>query len=212
MTVVHVFVGGDPVSRERIAGLAPFDLVVAADSGAELAAEAGVTVDVLVGDLDSISRETLERVFDDETVIESHLPGKDATDLELAMEVALRSAPTEIVFVGGGGGRLDHLLGNVAVIAAPVARDASVSWVTERETAYVVRGRKSIRASTGTTFSLVPIGGDAHGVHLRNARWELRNASLHAHRSTGISNVAAAGEIEIEVGRGVLLAVFNRIG
>ena len=212
MTVVHVFVGGDPVSPERIGRLAPFDLVVAADSGAELAAAAGVTVDVLVGDLDSISRKTLERVFDDETVIESHPPGKDATDLELAMEVALRSGPAEIVFVGGGGGRLDHLLGNVAVISGPAARNASVSWVTERETAYVVRGGKSIRTSPGTTFSLIPIGGDAHGVHVRNARWQIHDASLDAHRSMGISNVATGEELEIEVGRGVLLAVFNRLG
>ena len=211
MTVVHVFAGGDPVSPERIGRLAPADLVIAADSGADLAAAAGVTVDVLIGDLDSVSRKTLERVFDDRTAIESHPPGKDATDLELAMEAALRSAPTDIIFVGGGGGRLDHLLGNVAVIAGPSARNASVTWVTEGETAYVVRGSKSIRTSPGTTFSLIPIGGDAHGVDVRQARWQLRDASLGAHRSVGISNVATAGEVDIEVGEGVLLAVFNRI-
>ena len=211
MTVVHVFVGGEPVSPERIGRLAPADLVIAADSGADLAAAAGVTVDVLVGDLDSISRETLERVFDDRTAIESHPPGKDATDLELAMEVAVRSDPTEIVFVGGGGGRLDHLLGNVAVIAGPAARNASVTWVTEGETAFVVRGSMSIPTSPGTTFSLIPIGGDAHGVDVRKARWQLRDASLGAHRSVGISNVAVAGEVDIAVGQGVLLAVFNRI-
>ena len=209
MAVIQVFVGGDPVSRERIQGLGPADIVVAADSGADIAAAAAVTVNILVGDLDSISRGAMERIFDGETVIEAHSPDKDATDLELALEVALRSNPSEIVFVGGGGGRLDHLLGNVGVIGSPAARHVPVSWVMERETAHVVRGRKSIPTAPGQLFSLIPIGRNAHGVYVRSARWPLRDASLRVHGSMGISNVALGKEVEIEVGEGAVLAIFN---
>lgn len=208
MAVIHVFVGGDPVSPERIEGLGPADIVVAADSGADIAAAAAVTVNILVGDLDSISRKAMERIFDGETVIEAHSPDKDATDLELALDVALRSKPSEVVFVGGGGGRLDHLLGNVGVIGSPAARHVPVIWVMERETAHVVRGGKSIPTAPGQLFSLVPIGSDAHGVHVRNARWPLRDASLRVHGSVGISNVALGKEVEIEVGEGAVLAIF----
>lgn len=209
MAVIHVFVGGDPVSPERIGGLGPADIVVAADSGADIAAAAAVTVNILVGDLDSISRRAMERIFDGETVIEAHSPDKDATDLELALDVALRSKPGEIVFVGGGGGRLDHLLGNVGIIGSPAARHVPVSWVMERETAHVVRGRKSIPTAPGQLFSLIPIGRDARGVHVRNARWPLRDASLRVHGSVGISNLALGKEVEIEVGEGAVLAIFN---
>ena len=209
MAVVHVFVGGDPVSPQRIDGLGPADLVIAADSGADIAAGAAVTVNILVGDLDSISRRSLEQVLDGETVIEAHSPDKDATDLELALDVALRSDPSEIVFVGGGGGRLDHLLGNVGVIGSPAARHVPVSWVMERETAHVVRGGKSIPTTPGELFSLVPIGRDAHGVYIRHAHWPLRDASLQVHGSVGISNVALGREVEIEVGEGAVLAIFN---
>ena len=209
MAVIHVFVGGDPVSPKRIEGLGPADIVVAADSGADIAAAAAVTVNILVGDLDSISRGAMERIFDGETDIEAHSPDKDATDLELALEVALRSNPSEIVFVGGGGGRLDHLLGNVGVIGSPAARHVPVSWVMERETAHVVRGRKSIPTAPGQLFSLIPIGRNAHGVYVRSARWPLRDASLRVHGSMGISNVALAKEVEIEVGEGAVLAIFN---
>ena len=125
------------------------------------------------------------------------------------MDVALRSKPSEIVFVGGGGGRLDHLLGNVGVIGSPAARHVPVSWVMERETAHIVRGRKSIPTTPAQLFSLIPIGRDAHGVHVRNARWPLRDASLRLHGSVGISNVALGKEVEIEVGEGAVLAIFN---
>lgn len=209
MAVVHVFVGGDPVSPERIEALGPADLVIAADSGADIAGGGGVTVNILVGDLDSISRRSLERALDGETVIEAHPPDKDATDLELALDVALRSDPSEIVFVGGGGVRLDHLLGNVGVIGSPAARHVPVSWVMERETAHVVRGSKSIPTTPGVIFSLIPIGGDAHGVYIRHARWLLRDASLPVHGSVGISNVALGKEVEIKVGEGTVLAIFN---
>ncbi|MYC86326.1 MAG: thiamine diphosphokinase [Acidimicrobiia bacterium] len=211
MAVIHVFVGGDPVSPERIGGLGPADIVVAADSGADIAAAAAVTVNILVGDLDSVSRRALERTFDGETVIEAHSPDKDATDLELALDVALRSKPSEIVFVGGGGGRLDHLLGNFGVIGSPAARHVPVSWIMERETAYVVRGGKSVPTTPGQLFSLIPIGRDAHGVHVRNARWPLRDASLRVHGSVGISNVALGQEVEIKVGEGAVLAIFNQL-
>lgn len=209
MAVIHVFAGGDPVSPERIGGLGPADLVVAADSGADLAVGAYVAVDILVGDLDSISGSTLDRVFDDGTVIEAHSPDKDATDLELALEVALRHDPSEIVFVGGGRGRLDHLLGNVGVIGSPAASHVTVDWVMERETAYVVRGGRTIPTTPGEVFSLIPIGNEARGVHVRYARWPLRDASLRFHSSLGISNVALGTEVEIEVGEGAVLAVFN---
>ena len=209
MTVVHVFAGGDPVTPERIERLGPPDLVIAADSGADIAAGAAVTVDILVGDLDSISRRALDRIFDGKTVIEAHSPDKDATDLELALEVALRADPSEIVFVGGGGGRLDHLLGNVGVIGSPAARHVPVNWVMERETAYVVRGGRTIPTSPGELFSLIPIGKDAHGVHLRHARWPLHDASLRVHGSAGISNIALGQEVEIEVGEGAVLVIFN---
>ena len=209
MAVIHVFAGGDPVSPERIDGLGPADLVVAADSGADIAAGAAVAVDILVGDLDSMSRSAMERVFDDRTVIEAHSPDKDGTDLELALEVALHHDPSEIVFVGGGGGRLDHLLGNVGVIGSPAAGHVPVSWVTERETAYVIRGGRSIPTTPGEVFSLIPIGSEARGVHVRHARWPLRDASLRFHSSLGISNVAVDEEVEIKVGEGAVLAVFN---
>ena len=211
MAVVHVFVGGDPVSPERIGNLGPADLVIAADSGADIAAAGAVTVNILVGDLDSISRSALERVFDDETVIEGHPADKDATDLELALEVALRHDPSEIVFVGGGRGRLDHLLGNVGVIGSPAAGHVAVSWVMERETAHVVRGGRSIPTTQGEVFSLIPIGSEARGVHVRHARWPLRDASLPIHSSLGISNVALGEEVKIEVADGTVLAVFNHL-
>ena len=206
-TVAHVFAGGDPVSAERILGLQAADLTVAANSGAETAAAAGLTVDVLVGDLDSITEETLNALVEDGTRIESHLPDKDATDLELALGAAVRLGADEIVVIGGGGGRLDHLLGNVAAITSRALREVPVCWVREKETVFVVHHRTTVPVAQGATFSLIPIGGSASGVTVTGAKWNLHNATLESGSSLGISNLALAAEIEVEVGRGILLVI-----
>ncbi|MYD03833.1 MAG: thiamine diphosphokinase [Acidimicrobiia bacterium] len=209
MKVVHLYIGGDPVSPRRINPLPPADFVIAADSGAEIARSAGVKVDVLVGDLDSISSRTLEFLTRSPTVIEAHPSRKDATDLELAWRVALGQNPEEIVIIGGGGGRLDHWLGNLGVITAPAAGDILITWVLEQETAYVVRGLRSVPTRPGTTFSLLPVGGDAHGVTVLEAEWPLSDHTLPAHSSLGISNLASGEELNVEVKEGTLLVVQN---
>lgn len=207
MTVAHVFTGGERVSTRRILSLGKADLVIAADSGIDNALEAGLFVDVLVGDLDSITGRTLSYVEQGETRIEAHPWEKAATDLELALQTAVRSGVDEIVVVGGGGGRLDHLLGNVAVIASRALRAIPVRWEMERETVYVVHHRRTIPISAGSTFSLIPIAGDAAGVTLTGSKWETDGTKIEAGSSLGISNIALDNEIRIEVGKGTVLVV-----
>lgn len=207
MTVAHVFTGGEPLSLRRILGLGRADLVIAADSGIESAAAAGRTVDVLVGDLDSVTTRTLDTALDEGTRIEAHHPHKDATDLELALATALRMGADEIVVVGGGGRRLDHFLGNVAAVASRVLREVPVRWELETETAYVVHGRRTIPIAYGSTFSVIPIAGDASGITLTGSKWELHCARIEAGSSRGISNVALGTEIRIEVRSGTVLVV-----
>ena len=212
MPSAHIFTGGDPVSADRSAGLAAPDLVLAADSGAEHACAAGRSVDVLVGDLDSIAGETLAAALAGGAVVEAHPADKDATDLELALDAALRRGADEITVIGGGGGRLDHLLGNAAVISSPALRAASVRWVLEQETAYVIhagRGRTTIPAADRSSFSVVPMGGNATGVAVSGAKWNLSDAVLNAGSSLGVSNRVRGAEITVEVGGGALLVILS---
>ncbi len=204
---VHIYAGGDPVSPGRVATLPDADLTIAADSGAEHALAAGRQVNVLVGDLDSISPPALKQIRRSGAAIEEHPKAKDATDLALAWSVARRARPRRIVVVGGGGGRLDHLLGNLAVITSPADERTSVTWVTEAETSYVINANRRIPISRGALFSVIAVGGKATGVHVRGARWELEDASLEPDSTRGVSNIAVSDRIEVEVDRGVLLAI-----
>ncbi|WP_420640282.1 thiamine diphosphokinase [Candidatus Poriferisocius sp.] len=204
VTVV-VVAGGDPPSPGEIARLPDRAVVVAADHGLDHAYAAGLEVAVAVGDMDSVSPEALSAAEQAGTRVECHPVDKDQTDLELALEWAARLADRVIV-IGAGGGRVDHLLGNLAVVASPrwAGTDIEV-WLGEAR-AVVAHGRRALEAEPGATVSLFAVGGPAR-VTTTGLAWSLRDEVLEPLSGRGVSNRVVDAPAYIQVSEGVVLAV-----
>lgn len=204
VTVV-VVAGGDPPTPEEIARLPANPVVVAADHGLDHAVAAGLTVAVALGDMDSVSPEALTTAEQAGTRIERHPPDKDQTDLELALELAARLADRVIV-IGVGGGRLDHLIGNLNVLASPVWAGVDIeAWLGNAQ-AVVVHGHRALEVEPGTTVSLFALGGPAR-VTTTGLNWPLNDEVLDPLTSRGVSNRAITPTPQITVSEGVVLAV-----
>src|SRR5439155_10990786 len=96
-------------------------------------------------------------------VVERHPVDKDATDLELALDVARDRGAARITVVGGAGGRLDHFLANVALLTSP--RFADLEMDARLGDAYVVvaqggRPPHVITGAAGSLVTLIPVGDD----------------------------------------------------
>lgn len=195
-TVVVLAAGPDPPAQVIFPAGAT---VIAADAGAEL----GSAVDLLVGDLDSISAETLATI----ERVERHPAAKDASDLELALAAALRLEPDRILVVGGAGGRLDHLLGELLLLAADAYASVQVDAQLGSAAVHVIRGDRVLAAEPGELVSLFAVHGAATGVVTDGLVYALRGETLHPGSTRGLSNVFAAAEARVGVERGVLLAV-----
>ncbi|MBW3666240.1 MAG: thiamine diphosphokinase [Actinobacteria bacterium] len=203
--IVLILAGGEATSPETSADLPRADLVVAADSGYDAAVELGLPVDVLVGDLDSIQSADIP----DHVVVERHPPDKDATDLELALELVSREAPVRVVVVGGSGGRLDHELAVAALLCSDRwANIDEIDWRSERGWAYVVRRRRVLHGDAGATVTILAVGGDADGVTTRGLKWNLKEETLAPGSTRGVSNVMTGPVADIRVEGGVLLVIF----
>jgi thiamine pyrophosphokinase len=202
---VLVFAGGDGVQPAD--QLPSADLVIAADSGLDLAVSLGATVDLLVGDLDSISPEGLAAARETGVAIEQHPTDKDATDLELALAAAVREGAARIVVIGGGGGRIDHLLANAMLLASPGWADIDVEWLVDGAHILAIRHQATITGSPGDRLTLLAIGEPADGVTTEGLRYELSNDVLLASSTRGVSNEFEAGSVTIHVRNGVLLAI-----
>lgn len=206
MNTVIIFAGGTNVPRSAVDELPTPDLVIAADSGYQIALSLGYEVDTLIGDMDSVGP------LDDipaTTSIVRFPEDKDATDLELAFELAVREQPRRIVLVGAEGGRFDHELSAVAMICSDRwAHVPDIDWVRSDSISHVIRDARRVQGDPGDLFSLIAVGGDATGVSTTGLQWELNGDTLHAGSSRGVSNILLQTEILIQVADGVLLGVF----
>lgn len=103
-----IFTGGychaENLSRHHFVS----DLIIAADAGRLLAEKCGVTPDLIVGDFDSSSIPSP----DSATEILRVPAEKDETDTMLACRIAMERGATDLLILGGTGGRADHSLSN----------------------------------------------------------------------------------------------------
>lgn len=204
METVLIFAGGDSPVESLADELPTSDLVIAADSGYDLAVRAGFAVDVLVGDMDSIETD----VIPSHVIVERHSPDKEATDLELALEKVMDDRPQRIVVVGGAGGRVDHELAAAALLCSERwDRVDDIDWVTDRGWAHVIRGRRLVHGDVGRTISLIPMGGEATGINTKGLRWDLSDATMYPGTTWGVSNEFSGPVADIRIGSGCLLAV-----
>jgi len=205
--VVVVFAGGEPPPPDAVLGVPLGARVIAADRGLEHALALGLQVAVAVGDFDSASPEAVAEAEKTGVRIERHPAEKDATDLELALDAARELGPERIVVLAGDGGRLDHLLSALLLLAsqhyAGVQLDAHVGAAL----VHVVRGERKLKGEPGELVSLLALHGPAEGVRTEGLAYPLIGETLEPGSSRGVSNVFAAARVQIAVERGVLLAV-----
>lgn len=205
-----VVAGGHPPQLNP-SDLPLVDVVIAADSGFDHAIALGFRIDVLVGDLDSISKAGLREAEDTAVTIERHPTAKNETDLEIALAAAAAHDPERIIVIGATGGRLDHELANVGVAAGYCSAGRRVELHTVGEQVVFVAAHTVVEvpAPVGTTVSLVPIGAPALGVTTAGLRWPLRNATLSPYGTLGVSNVVSESGATVTLTHGVLAIIAN---
>lgn len=202
---VLILAGGKVSSPETASDLPRPDLVVAADSGYDAAMALGLPVDILIGDMDSIRATDIPS----DVIVERHPVDKEATDLELALELVARESPSRVVVLGGSGGRLDHELAAAALICSSRWIEIEeIDWRSDRGWAHVVRRRRLLHGDVGTTVSLLPVGGDAYGVTTTGLKWNLKNETLTTGTTRGVSNLMVSPVTDIRIAGGTLLVVF----
>jgi len=183
------------------------DLVVAADGGAEHLSRFGLTADLLVGDFDSITADTRATLEAGGTEIREFPRDKDKTDTEIAIDVALEHGATHVVLACAFGGRPDHTVMNMMLLASRLAERAALSALGAGYDITAVRGTNVITGARGDVISLIAVSDDVRGVTTSGLRWELRDGTLGRGSSLGVSNVMVGQSATVSTTSGILIAV-----
>lgn len=185
-------------------------LVVAADGGALGAERLGFTIDLVVGDCDSLGAADLERLAAAHVEIRRAPMDKDESDTELAMLAALERAADELTVVGAlRGPRLDHALANVALLALPSldGRPCALLDPTARVRMLTGPGALELSGRDGDIVSLLPFGDGVVGVTTDGLAYPLRDEPLPAGPARGLSNVRLGETARVTIRAGRLLVV-----
>jgi thiamine pyrophosphokinase len=209
-----VIAGGEGVEPAVLRRLPAERIVIAADSGLDTARAAGVTVDILIGDLDSVSAEGLAAAAAEGVVVDRHPVDKDRTDLDLALQRVVDDGFTECALLGGAGGRLSHLLANAGLVAAERYAGIEVRWLVGATEAQVARPGRDVvvEGAPGDLVSLLAAADPATGVSTTGLRWALDGAVLEPGSTRGVSNQLTGGQATVTVSRGSLLVIHEPAG
>ena len=184
------------------------DAVIAADGGANWLCTQNRVPNLVVGDMDSVSPEVLRYLAQHNCTLQRHEPTKDETDTELALKAAAALGAARITILGALGGRIDHALANVSLLAMPELEGIDVVIFDGLSFLSMARGGvSSIAGRAGDIVSLIPWGGDAKGVTTEGLQYSLDDALLRGGAARGVSNVLLESVGRVALRQGHLLIV-----
>lgn len=165
-----------------------------------------ITPIAIVGDFDSLNR--LSTPLPKMIRIIEHPVEKNCTDGELALRYCVDNfSVSEIIIYGALGGKLEHILGNLALLK--IAKELGISAKIKEKTLEIFLIDKDITLSTnkGDSVSVLPYGGKSTVLSSEGLYYPLTDLPLSPDDTRGISNVATGEKIHLAIKCGEVLVL-----
>lgn len=197
-----IFTGGFCHVENLIGRQLHGDYIIAADAGRFLAERCGIVPDLIVGDFDSSplpAEATHPQIL--------RVPAeKDETDTMLACRIAMEKGATQLLILGGTGGRIDHSLSNIFLLE--YLREHGVSAVLfdgDNRVQLLQNETVHLAADGFRYFSLFAL--DDATVTETGCKYPLQNARLTRAYPYALSNEISEKEAIISVRGGCVLLI-----
>lgn len=199
-----IVAAGNPPPAPLVGVLAErADTVLAADGGALVAEALGLTVDAVIGDLDSLPA-TWRAAHPDVACI--HDGYEHDTDLVKALRHAAAVGHTTADVIGVDGGRSDHQLAALLALTEAPSELTAVVHLSDADVTLLDADRPVLRLDlpVGQHLSLLPLA-PLPRISATGVRWPLADEPLRG--TQGLHNEALGGpcELTLEAGGPVLL-------
>lgn len=178
--------------------------IICADGGFEIAQKLKLRQDILIGDYDSCTLPDKRNAI--------ILPAeKDMTDTEAALDLAVSKNYTYIDILGGLGGRFDHTMGNIGLLAKYCGAINHLTIFDGANYVFMINP-SSVLVKKGSYkyISLISYGETAQDVCISGVKYPLHNFSLTNTTTIGVSNEILSNEAEISFSKGKLLIILSK--
>ena len=187
-----------------------FDLILASDGGYRTAKEMNLTIDVLIGDFDSITSEELKEAKSKGIKIISFPIEKDKTDGELAVDYAISLGSKELVILGSFKEELDHALGNLFLLFKIDKVGIISKLITQLYEIELINSEKEYLEKQGHELSLIPVSGIVEDLNIEGSRYNLSNVKVEMGQTLTLRNVIIDKKAKVYFKKGKVLSILKR--
>jgi len=184
------------------------DFIVAVDGGANKLIKTKFSPDLIIGDMDSISKNSLKKFRKTKKIV--FPKEKDKIDLELALDYCIKKKFREIIILGAIGTRADMTMTNIFSLMQ-IPKKIKAKIIHENQEIYLIPKKKfSVEGIPGEKISLFALKGKVKGLTIKGFKYELKNFNLEYGIGIGLSNEFKNKKAWITSKDGILLCVHFR--
>lgn len=158
-------------------------LVLCADGGYKHALRIGVAPDMIIGDMDSGIKKyppsISHKVYPSE---------KDLTDTNICLDYAIEKGCSEVILLGGLGGRLDHEFSHYCLLLYGLRKGVKVKIVNGKNEIWMEKKPFSLYPTEKKYISFFPYGGVVEKFSVRGLKYNVENITLDFGQAQASSN------------------------
>ncbi len=135
---------------------------------------------------------------------------KNFTDGERAVYLAVENGYKDITIYGAYGGKIEHILGNIALLK--IAQNLGAKAVIKHgdNITELLSESAVLSVEKGSTLSIIPYGERCEFIKSSGLYYPLDNLVLTNADTRGISNQTTENEVRIEIKKGEALVIYGR--
>lgn len=178
------------------------DLIIAVDGGYNYCSLLNLEVDILIGDMDSLESipENINKyIYNKE---------KDETDTYLAVQYGIKQGFEEFILYGCLGGRLEHTIANIQIIADLCKKGIKIKIVDENTKIYMLNKNeaKEIEGLKNKYISIFSYS-EKSTISLKGLKYNVLCKDITNDYPLGIDNETIGGNGNIYVHDGLVLVI-----
>ena len=182
-----------------------FEEIIAVDSGIEHLLNLSLNPNTLIGDLDSISKKSLDEVKKNGVKILAFNSNKDQTDFELALNYLEEAEKSKVYIIGGESGEIDHLI-SIFLLIPSKSFFENIIWLYG-DKRIIFRQKLELNIKKLTKFSVIPLT-DLTNLSIDGAEWNLDNKDIQFGETLTLRNNTNEEQLNIRCDKGVFALIY----
>ncbi len=186
------------------------ELVIAVDGGASHLKNANFLPHIAIGDFDSIEPADFAELDKEKVEVITYPEKKDYTDMELALELAVKRGATQVLITGATGTRLDHSTGNILYLYNFLDKGITAWIEDEHNKIFMVKDSITLKKQENWKVSLLSLTPTVEGLTTQGLYYPLKDAVLKFGSCFGVSNEFSEDTASITLEKGLLLVFLSK--